>query len=209
MLSEDTPSLEVQIPKTNNAVEKFKSYEEKFKQLAKLLGRVPFYQCIVFLNHCGRAIDLANYLTNQGWMSLNISGGLDQKSRLETMSKARNFEIRVLVCSDLIARGIDIDRVNLVINLDMPKDAETYLHRIGRTGRYGTHGLAISFLDNNEFEFLENLRKVYNVTITTLPDEISYKHHQRPLTTEEDKKAYERLLDERENIKVFLINFIK
>ncbi|CAG8784283.1 18439_t:CDS:2, partial [Acaulospora morrowiae] len=109
MLSEDTPNLEgvlqyfqmVQTPETKNAIEKYKFYEEKFKKLAELLSRVPFYQCIVFLNHRGRAIDLANYLTSQGWMALNISSGLDQKTRLETMSKARSFQIRVLVCSDL------------------------------------------------------------------------------------------------------------
>ncbi|CAG8562187.1 12879_t:CDS:10 [Acaulospora colombiana] len=209
MLSEGTPSLEgvlqyfqmVRTLDTDNAVEKFKFYEEKFKKLADLLSRVPFYQCIVFLNHRGRAIDLANYLTSQGWMALNISGGLDQKTRLETMSKARSFQIRVLVCSDLIARGIDIDRVNLVVNLDMPKDAETYLHRVGRTGRYGTHGLAISFVDNDGLEFLNNLKQNYHVDINALPDKISYQHHQRPLTAENDKEAYEKLLSERESIK--------
>ncbi|CAG8666232.1 17354_t:CDS:2, partial [Acaulospora morrowiae] len=99
-------------------------------------------------------------------------------------------------------RGIDIDRVNLVVNLDMPKDAETYLHRVGRTGRYGTHGLAISFVDSDGLEFLNNLKQNYHVDISTLPDEMSYKHHQRPLTTENDKEAYEKLLDVRETIKL-------
>ncbi|RIB25130.1 P-loop containing nucleoside triphosphate hydrolase protein [Gigaspora rosea] len=159
MLSEDTPALE---GKFNYLL--FKFYEEKFKKMVNLLSRVPFYQCIVFLNHRGRAVDLANYLTS----------GLDQRIRLETMSKARNFQIRVLVCSDLIARGIDIDRVNLVVNLDMPKDTETYLHRVGRTGRYGTHGLAISFVDINELEFIESLKTNYHVDIQPLPGKLFF-----------------------------------
>ncbi|CAG8653710.1 6349_t:CDS:2, partial [Paraglomus occultum] len=163
MLAVNTPSLEgvtqyyqvVSPPSDDNWVGKYKFYEEKFKKLADLLSQVPFYQCIVFINHRGRAADLANYLTKNGWTAMNISGGLDQKARLKTMSKARNFQLRVLVCSDLIARGIDIERVNLVVNIDMPKDPETYLHRVGRTGRYGTYGLAISFVDSDEMEFLE------------------------------------------------------
>ncbi|GBB97047.1 hypothetical protein RclHR1_02900010 [Rhizophagus clarus] len=207
MLTDDTPCLEgvlqyyqiVESPETDNIIEKFKIYEEKFKKIADILGRVPFYQCIVFINHRGRAVDLANYLTSQGWMAMNISGGLDQQARLETMSKARNFQIRVLVCSDLIARGIDIERVNLVVNLDMPKDVETYLHRVGRTGR--THGLAISLIDINEMNFIESLRENHQVKIEPLSDKISFKHHQRPLLTETDIKAYDKLLDERETIK--------
>ncbi|CAG8462551.1 8572_t:CDS:10 [Racocetra fulgida] len=103
---------------------------------------------------------------------------VDLLMRLETMSKARNFQLRVLVCSDLIARGIDIDRVNLVINLDMPKDAETYLHRVGRTGRY-----AISFVDINELEFIESLKTNYHVDVQPLPE------------------AYENLLNIRQTIK--------
>ncbi|CAG8437134.1 10450_t:CDS:10 [Scutellospora calospora] len=192
MISEDTPALEgvlqyyqiVNSPNTVNITERFKFYEEKFKMMVDLLSRVPFYQCIVFLNHRGRAVDLANYLTS----------GLDQRMRLETMSKARNFQIRVLVCSDLIARGIDIERVNLVVNIDMPKDTETYLHRVGRTG-------PISFVDINELDFIESLKTNYQIDIQPLPDEISYKHHQRPLTTENDQEAYENLLNMRETIK--------
>ncbi|CAG8572537.1 12807_t:CDS:10 [Dentiscutata erythropus] len=207
MLSEDTPALEgvlqyfqiVEVPNTVNVTERFKFYEEKFKKMVDLLSRVPFYQCIVFLNH--RGSKLFNKSRVDGNEHIRHDGGLDQRMRLETMSKARNFQIRVLVCSDLIARGIDIDRVNLVVNLDMPRDAETYLHRVGRTGRYGTHGLAISFVDINELGFIESLKTNYHVDVQPLPDELSFKHHQRPLTTENDQEAYENLLNIRETIK--------
>ncbi|CAG8516537.1 2915_t:CDS:10 [Ambispora leptoticha] len=183
----------VKVSNHDNVLDKYKFYEEKFKGLAALLERVPFYQCIVFLNHRGRAADLSDYLTKQGWMSMNISGGLDQKTRLTTMNKVRNFQLRVLVCSDLIARGIDIDRVNLVVNLDIPKDPETYLHRVGRTGRYGTHGLAISFVDEKEMGFINILQKGYSIEVKQLPEELSKEHHQRPLSTVKDQKAFERL----------------
>lgn len=103
-----------------------------------------------------RSIELAEWLSEMGWKSAHISSGLSQHERLAVMDKMRQFKLRVLVCSDLvsfdrvhmasplfklyfiqIARGIDIDRVNLVINLDLPWEVETYLHRVGRTGRYG------------------------------------------------------------------------
>ncbi|CAG8553777.1 5468_t:CDS:10 [Ambispora gerdemannii] len=190
MLTESRPTSNAILPDDQD---KYKFYEEKFKSLAALLGGVPFYQCIVFLNHRGRAADLADYLTKQGWMSMNISGGLDQKTRLTTMNKVRNFQLRVLICSDLIARGIDIDRVDLVVNLDIPKDPETYLHRVGRTGRYGTHGLAISFVDEKEMGFINILQKEYSVEVKPLPEELSNEHHQRPLITIKDQRAFERL----------------
>ncbi|KAK3827700.1 MAG: P-loop containing nucleoside triphosphate hydrolase protein [Benniella sp.] len=156
MLSEGAPELEgvtqfFKVAKMDEAhkdgsvfLKQIHMMEAKFTELENLFTHVPFYQAIVFLNHRGRAADLVKFLTRKGWPSMHIASGISQEERLAVMTKARKFELRVLVCSDLIARGIDIDRVNLVVNLDLPKDPETYLHRIGRTGRYGTAGLAIS-----------------------------------------------------------------
>ncbi|KAG9299496.1 hypothetical protein G9A89_020667 [Geosiphon pyriformis] len=210
MLSEPTPILEgvnqyyqkLVTQNKGNTVDKYKFYEEKFKMVAELLGRVSFYQCIIFLNHRGRAIDLANYLTKQGWIAMNISGGLDQRSRLDTMSKARNFQLRVLICSDLIARGIDIDRVNMVLNLDIPKDPETYFHRVGRTGRYGTCGLAISFVDDEEMNFINILEIQYGLNVKPLPEKLLDEHHQRPLSTSKDQKAFKKLEAVRSKIRI-------
>ncbi|RUP52033.1 P-loop containing nucleoside triphosphate hydrolase protein [Jimgerdemannia flammicorona] len=115
---------------------------------------VPFHRTIPVNPHScprstRRAVDLTRWLTKQGWQAVHISGGLNQRERLEAMSSARNFRVRVLVSSDLIARGIDIERVNLVVNLDLPRDPETYLHRVGRTGRFGE--LYFALIAHNAF----------------------------------------------------------
>ncbi|KAI8602629.1 P-loop containing nucleoside triphosphate hydrolase protein [Dissophora ornata] len=183
MLSNGTPELEgvLQYYKLATLDEKHKGssvflrqihiMEAKFTELESLLTHVPFYQAIVFLNHRGRAGDLVKFLTRKGWPAMHIASGISQEERLEIMKKARKFELRVLVCSDLIARGIDIDRVNLVVNLDLPKDPETYLHRIGRTGRYGTTGLAVSIVDDAELKTVDILRNDFAITMERLSEE--------------------------------------
>ncbi|KAF9435544.1 DEAD (Asp-Glu-Ala-Asp) box polypeptide 20 [Entomortierella beljakovae] len=154
-----------------------------------------------------RAAELAKHLTRKGWTSMHIASGISQEERLEVMKKARKFELRVLVCSDLIARGIDIDRVNLVVNLDLPKDPETYLHRIGRTGRYGTTGLAVNIVSEEELGTIEILRKEYGITIGELPVTDNHfvelnqrsmnRHHERPLQTPNDLERFKALEAER------------
>ncbi|KAI8891125.1 DEAD-domain-containing protein [Backusella circina FSU 941] len=125
------------VPTLHESTDTVSVYRAKFEAVANLLGKVPFYQCMLFVNSLPRSIELAQWLTESGWKSGYISAGISQEKRLEVMEEMRDFKIRILVCSDLIARGIDIDRVNFVVNLDFPWDVETYLHRIGRTGRYG------------------------------------------------------------------------
>ncbi|KAG2173899.1 hypothetical protein INT44_000012 [Umbelopsis vinacea] len=180
VLTTDAPVLEgvqqynvpVTIDKVDSALLQIHLYERKFKAAVDLLERIPFYQCIVFLNHRGRAVDLTQFLNTNGWKSCHISSGISQQQRLEVMQKARKFRIRVLICSDLIARGIDIDRVNLVINLDFPKDVETYLHRVGRTGRFGTSGIAVNVTSPYDNEFMEKL-EANGVHVEPLPDNLS------------------------------------
>ncbi|KAF9963914.1 DEAD (Asp-Glu-Ala-Asp) box polypeptide 20 [Modicella reniformis] len=215
MLSNGTPELEgvMQFFKVATLDEKHKGgsvflkqihiMERKFSELENLLTHVPFYQAILFLNHRGRAADLVKFLTSKGWPAMHIASGISQNERLDVMQKARKFELRVLVCSDLIARGIDIDRVNLVVNLDLPKDPETYLHRIGRTGRYGTAGLALSIVDDTEMATIQILRKDFGITIQELSAEdkvykelkqkTKYHHHERPLQLSADLEQFKKL----------------
>ena len=79
--------------------------EAKFTELENLFTHVPFYQAIVFLNHRGRAADLVKFLTRKGWPAMHIASGISQEERLAVMTKARKFELRVLVCSDLVSLG--------------------------------------------------------------------------------------------------------
>ncbi|KAI8070439.1 P-loop containing nucleoside triphosphate hydrolase protein [Gongronella butleri] len=146
-----------------------KIYKAKFEAVADLLSKVEFYQCMVFLNSFSRSRELAAWLTRMGWKAGHISAGLTQEKRLEVMQEMRKFNLRVLVCSDLIARGIDIDRVNLVVNVDFPRDTETYLHRIGRSGRYGTSGIAVNYVATPEDRaFVQGLED-QGITIDPLP----------------------------------------
>ncbi|KAG0346598.1 DEAD (Asp-Glu-Ala-Asp) box polypeptide 20 [Podila humilis] len=215
MLTKGTPELAavmqfykvVSVPDTEKSASVFMRQNQiaqrKFVELDSLLTHIPFYQAIVFINHRGRAGELVKFMNRQGWPAMHIAAGISQQERLDVMAKARRFEIRVLVCSDLIARGIDIDRVNLVVNLDLPKDPETYLHRIGRTGRFGTAGLAVSLVDEVELKTIEILKDEFSITTRKLPDDdIEYKelikqsnsrHHERPLQAKDDLEKYQKL----------------
>ncbi|RLN83887.1 hypothetical protein BBO99_00001757 [Phytophthora kernoviae] len=109
----------------------------KIVKLASLLSEIVFDQCMVFCNDKFRAEALATALVSQGWPAACITGSQTQATRLEVMEAFRASRFRVLVSTDLTARGIDIDKVNFVVNLDLPRDPPTYLHRVGRTGRFG------------------------------------------------------------------------
>lgn len=93
--------------------------------------------------------------------------------RIARFEQIKNFEQRILVTTDLFARGIDVSKINVVINFDMPEDADCYLHRVGRAGRFGTKGLAISFVSTEEdATVLNDVQKRFVVSIPTMPAEI-------------------------------------
>eukprot|EP01084_Bolivina_argentea_P055131 101092_1 len=136
-----------QLTNINNLAMKKLKYDHellsnKVDNLLNILISIPFNQCIVFINNKNRSKDICKILNENGFPSYNIGGNQPQTERLIAMKKLKEFKIRILVSSDLTSRGIDCDRINLVINLDLPFNAETYLHRVGRTGRFGTYGLA-------------------------------------------------------------------
>ena len=101
---------------------------------------------------------LCDKLNGQNWKSEYISAEKDQSERLKAISKLKKYKCRILVSTDLTARGIDVENVNLVINMDTPFDAQTYLHRIGRAGRFGTKGIAITLASSGREE--EQLHKI-------------------------------------------------
>uniref|UniRef100_A0A671VX92 RNA helicase n=1 Tax=Sparus aurata TaxID=8175 RepID=A0A671VX92_SPAAU len=129
-----------------------KIFEDKVQHLLELFSKIPFNQALVFSNLHTRAQHLADILSSKGLPAVCISGGLSQDQRLEAMSKLKQYQCRVLISTDLTSRGIDADKVNLVINLDVPQDWETYMHRIGRAGRFGTQGLAVTYCCHGEEE---------------------------------------------------------
>jgi len=137
-------------------------FEEKVAKVKHILNTTGFYQCAIFCNQRTKAETLATILEDNGWPTGFIAGDLPQSLRNNIMEKVRKFEIRVLVSTDLTARGVDLDRINLVLCLDVPRDAETYMHRVGRTGRFGSYGVAVSILSTSESGRLYSLlRKAF------------------------------------------------
>lgn len=93
--------------------------------------------------------------------------------RLERYNKFKEYKCRILVATDIFGRGVDFERVNIVINYDMPSEADQYLHRVGRSGRFGTKGLAITFVaSKDDSGILEKVQSRFEVDVPTLPDEI-------------------------------------
>lgn len=129
----------------------------KFAKLKEILSKVTFKQCFVFTNSQSLAESYKKLLAQEDWPSEVITGAYEQSQRLNVLRKLKEFKIRVLLATDLMARGIDAENVNLVINMDVPRNGMVYLHRIGRAGRFGTKGVAITLVatEKQEKEFEE------------------------------------------------------
>merc|ERR1712066_182891 len=97
-----------------------------------------------------RAIALDKLLVECNFPSIAVHSGLNQEDRIARYKQFKEFQKRILVSTDLFGRGIDIERVNIVINYDMPDESDSYLHRVGRAGRFGTKGLALTFVSSDE-----------------------------------------------------------
>lgn len=150
-----------------------KIFEEKVQHLMELFSKIPFNQALVFSNLHSRAQHLSDILTSKGLPAICISGSMNQNQRLEAMTKLKQFHCRVLITTDLTSRGIDAERVNLVVNLDVPQDWETYMHRIGRAGRFGTYGLAVTYCCRGQEENeMMTIAQKCNLQISDLPDPI-------------------------------------
>ncbi|XP_041869225.1 probable ATP-dependent RNA helicase DDX20 [Corvus kubaryi] len=150
-----------------------KTFEEKTRHLQELFSKIPFNQALVFSNLHSRAQHLAEILTSRGFPAECISGNMNQNQRLDAMAKLKQFHCRVLISTDLTSRGIDAERVNLVINLDMPLDWETYMHRIGRAGRFGTLGLSVTYCCRGEEEnTMMKIAQKCNLQLLPLPEPI-------------------------------------
>ena len=120
-----------------------------------------------------RAKELNRLLDDCNFPSICIHGAMKQEERIEKYKSFKDFNKRILVTTDLFGRGIDIERVNIVINYDFPDQSDQYLHRVGRAGRFGTKGLAISFLSRPEDEAeMAKVQERFAVQVPELPEQI-------------------------------------
>merc|ERR1711939_1272459 len=146
---------------------------EKNRKLNDLLDSLEFNQVVIFVKSVSRATQLDALLKDCNFPSICIHSGLPQAERIKRYSQFKAFEKRILVATDIFGRGIDVERVNIVINYDTPSDADSYLHRVGRAGRSGTKGLAITFVStDDDSKVLETIQSRFEVAITELPDTI-------------------------------------
>merc|ERR1712061_781149 len=149
--------------------------EEKTKnrKLNDLLDALEFNQVVIFVKSVQRAIALDKLLVECNFPSIAIHSGLNQEDRIARYKQFKDFQKRIMVSTDLFGRGIDIERVNIVVNYDMPADSDSYLHRVGRAGRFGTKGLAITFsADDEDATVLKQVQERFEVNIGEMPAKI-------------------------------------
>lgn len=146
---------------------------QKNRKLNDLLDELDFNQVVIFVKSVSRANQLNKLLVECNFPSLCIHSGMAQAERIARYQAFKDFQKRVMVATDVFGRGIDIERVNIVINYDMPDGPDSYLHRVGRAGRFGTKGLAITFVSSAEdSEVLNKVQERFEVDISELPDQI-------------------------------------
>jgi len=147
---------------------------EKNRKLNDLLDALEFNQVVIFVKSVRRCTELDKLLQECNFPSICIHSRLDMPDRLKRFQSFKNFDKRIMVATDLFGRGIDIEKVNIVINYDFPPDSDQYLHRVGRAGRFGTRGLAISFTtdDPTDAEVLDKVQSRFEVKVDVLPDSI-------------------------------------
>lgn len=145
----------------------------KYDVITDLYDVINVGQCIVYINSKNKIEEVYDRLTKDNFPVGYISGNRTVQERNETMEQFRGGQIRVLLSSDLLARGIDIQQLSLVINFDLPREKETYIHRIGRSGRYGRKGVAINLISDRELEYMKHIETFYDTKINEMPADIS------------------------------------
>ncbi|MFM1877088.1 MAG: hypothetical protein RL266_2825 [Bacteroidota bacterium] len=143
--------------------------EQKDKLLELLMGEREVNSCIIFCSRKSAVKSVNRTLQRKGWKSMAISSDLEQAEREEVLSGFRNKKYNFLVATDVLSRGIDIDNIEIVVNYEVPKDAEDYVHRIGRTARAGASGLAITFVNGYDVNGFADIEKLIERTIEKPP----------------------------------------
>lgn len=145
----------------------------KLAVLLDLYQHITVNQALIYVNKRQKAEWLAKHLTSQGFTLEYIHGDMEVSERKKRMDDFRTGNVRVMISTDLLARGIDIQQVSLVINYELPIQRENYIHRIGRSGRYGKKGVAINLISGEERQMMKEIESHYSTTIAELPEDLS------------------------------------
>lgn len=144
----------------------------KYDILKDLYDTISISQCIIYFNSKNKLNEIYKSLTDEQFPVSMIHGELSTEERKKTMNEFKSGQTRILLSTDLLSRGIDIQQLSLVINFDLPRTKETYIHRIGRSGRYGRKGVAINFVTERDLKNLDELKEFYNTKIEEMPQNI-------------------------------------
>ena len=143
--------------------------KQKYDTLKDLYQFISFSQCIIYCNSVNRVSDLYEAMKEDNFPVCCIHSSMDKSEREKAFSEFRNGHSRVLISSNVTARGIDIQQVSIVINFDLPRDIHTYLHRIGRSGRWGRKGTGINFITRRDITKMREIESYYSTQIEELP----------------------------------------
>ncbi|GMF82253.1 unnamed protein product [[Candida] boidinii] len=145
----------------------------KFECLCDLYDSISVTQAVIFCNTRRKVETLTQQLTENDFTVSAIHSDLSQQERDTIMQEFRSGSSRILIATDLLARGIDVQQVSLVINYDLPSNKENYIHRIGRGGRFGRKGVAINLLTNDDVPMLREIERFYSTQIDEMPATIT------------------------------------
>jgi translation initiation factor 4A len=143
--------------------------EWKFETLCDLYDTLTITQAVIFCNTRKKVDDLTNAMRKREFTVSAMHGDMEQSERDVIMKEFRSGSSRVLITTDLLARGIDVQQVSLVINYDLPANRENYIHRIGRSGRFGRKGVAINFVTADDIRMLREVQDFYHTKIEEMP----------------------------------------
>jgi len=143
--------------------------EWKFDTLCDLYDTLTITQAVIFVNTKKKVDWLTEKMRQNNFTVSSMHGDMPQKEREAIMAEFRGGTTRVLIATDVWARGIDVQQVSLVINYDLPNNRENYIHRIGRSGRYGRKGVAITFLKSEDTQALRDIEQFYSTQIDEMP----------------------------------------
>ena len=147
--------------------------EWKFETLIDIYDTINVSQCIIYINSKNKLMEINDRLKEKGFPVECIHGELSGDLRKNIMEDFKSGKLRILLSTDLLSRGIDIQQLSLVINYDLPREKETYIHRIGRSGRYGRKGVSINFVTDRDMEQQNEIQSYYNTKIEEMPQNIN------------------------------------
>jgi len=147
---------------------------QKYATLKHLFSFLSVSQCIIYCNSVKRVADLYDAMREDEFPVCCIHSNMDKTTREQAFNEFRNGKSRVMISSNVTARGIDIQQVSIVINFDLPKCVHTYLHRIGRSGRWGRKGVGINFITRRDIVKMKEIESHYSTEIKELPGDLEF-----------------------------------